>query len=495
MAHVVHNAVVEEAGNQFARALDQAGVAVRDTVVALLANTPEFYAVYRGTTWSGRRLTPLSWRWTADEARYVVENAEARALVADARFGELARDIAGSVPERARFSVGGEIAGFRRFEEIEAQARDPYPKPLAGDIMLYTSGTTGRPKGVKRPFPEQQPPPPMVGRMGKQMIETFTPDQEGQGPHLVCCPLYHVAPVTYSEGALLLGADVVLMETFDAEEFLRLVEFHRVTSTFLVPTQFVRLLRLPRKTRERYDVSSLKLVMHGAAPVSVSVKEQMIEWLGPVLFEFYGGTEGGGVMIDSHNWLLHRGSVGRPRPGLAIHILDDEGRPVPVGTAGAVYFEGEEAPFEYKDDPEKTALARRGNYYTLGDIGRLDEDGYLYLLDRRADIIISGGVNIYPAEIESALLELPFVADCCVVGIPNEEWGEEVRAVVEIDPAHEVADDAIGEAIIAFCREKLAGYQVPRGVDVVASLPRTEAGKLARRTVREPYWEGRDRRI
>lgn len=495
MVHVVHNREVEPAGNRFARALDAEGVGIRDTVVSLLANTPEYYAVYRGATWSGRRLTPLSWRWTAEEARYVVENSEARALVADARFAPVAQEIAEIIPESSRFCVGGTIPGFRSWSEAEAFSAEPHPRPLAGDIMLYTSGTTGRPKGVKRAFPVDEPPPTMIGRMGMQMIEAFTSESDRGGTHLVACPLYHVAPCTYSDGALLLGADVVLMESFDAEEFLELVERHRVTSTFLVPTQFVRLLRLPEKTRQRYDLSSLKLVMHGAAPVSVPVKEQMIDWLGPVLFEFYGGTEGGGVMIDSRDWLAHKGSVGRPRPGLDVHILDDEGKAVSTGEAGNVYFAGEESPFEYKDDPEKTAEARRGSRFTLGDIGRVDNEGYLYLLDRRADIIISGGVNIYPAEIESALLELPSVADCCAIGIPNDEWGEEVRAVIELVAPHDQADAATENTILEHCRLRLAAYQVPRRVDFVERLPRTEAGKLARRRIRDPYWAGRERRI
>ncbi|MED5261833.1 MAG: AMP-binding protein [Myxococcota bacterium] len=495
MAQVVHNRDVEPAGNRFSRALDAEGIGVRDTVVALLANTPEYYAVYRGCTWSGRRLTPLSWRWNLEEARYVVENSEARALVADVRFAKLARGLAEGIPERSRFSVGGSIPGFRPWSDVESLSGAPYPSPLAGDIMLYTSGTTGRPKGVHRPFPNDEPPPTMLGRMGMQMIQAFTSPSSRGGTHLVACPLYHVAPCTYSDGALLLEADVVLMESFDAEEFLSLVEKHRVTSTFLVPTQFVRLLRLPKEVRDRYDLSSLQLIMHGAAPVSVPVKEEMIAWLGPVLFEFYGGTEGGGVMIDSRDWLAHKGSVGRPRPGLEIHILDDDGTPVPVGTPGHIYFAGEESPFEYKDDPEKTAEARRGTRFTLGDIGRIDDEGYLYLLDRRADIIISGGVNIYPAEIESALLELASVSDCCAVGIPNDEWGEEVRVVVEVDGARAPGDRELADAILDHCRQRLAGYQVPRGVDFVEKLPRTETGKLARRTVREPYWAGRDRRI
>ncbi|MFP8873126.1 MAG: AMP-binding protein, partial [Myxococcota bacterium] len=391
MSIVVHNAEVEAEGHRFARALDAAGVPVRATVAALLANTPAYLETYRGSTGSGRRMTPMSWRWTAEEVAYVVENCEAEALVVDARFAGAIADAARSVPAAAKFCVGGEIPGFRPWSDLQQESPEPLSNPLCGDVMLYTSGTTGRPKGVRRPFLPDQPPPTIIGRAGRTMIETFLPPEHRTGAHLVSCPLYHVAPTTYSDGALLLGADVVLMERFDPEDLLRQVERHRVVSTFLVPTQFVRLLRLPEKVRNRYDLSSLRLVMHGAAPVAVEIKRQMIEWLGPILFEFYGGTEGGGVMINSQDWLAHPGSVGRPRPGLEVHILDDQGAPVPTGEAGAVYFLGEDAPFEYKDDAEKTAEAHRGEYYTLGDIGRVDADGFLYLLDRRADVIISGG--------------------------------------------------------------------------------------------------------
>ena len=314
---------------------------------------------------------------------------------------------------------------------------------------------------------------------------------------LLLRPLYHAGPNTYCDGALLLGADAVLMERFDAEAFLAAVEAHRATSTFLVPTHFVRLLRLPQEVRDRYDVSSLELVCHGAAPVSVAVKRAMIEWWGPVLFEFYGGTEGGGNMIGSEEWLRKPGSVGRPRPGQNLKILDDQNVEVPVGQEGMVCYELDDAPFEYKGDPDKTRGSRRGErFFTLGDVGYVDEDGYLFLCDRRADVIISGAVNIYPAQIESVMMELDSIADCCVVGVPNEEWGEEVRGVVQLEPGRSTGDEAEQvEAILSHCRAGLAGYQVPRGIDFVPVLPRTETGKLARRSIREAYWEGQERRV
>jgi len=370
--------------------------------------------------------------------------------------------------------------------------------------MLYTSGTTGRPKGVLRQNTPKGPPPTITAQAGAAMMSAFMPEGARAGIHLAAAPLYHAGPNTYCDGALLLGADLVLMEHFDPEQFLATIERHRATSTFLVPTHFVRLLRLPPEVRSRYDLSSLSLVCHGSAPVSIEVKHAMLDWWGPILYEFYGGTEGGGVQIGPKEWLAKPGSVGRPRPGLELAILDDAGRPVPARSEGRVCFKLDATPFEYKGDPEKTRESRHGDgYFSLGDIGYVDEDGYLFLCDRRSDVIISGGVNLYPAKIESVILGLPFVADCCVVGVPNEEWGEEVRAVVQLcdasvhssEPASDRERTKAAEAIRAACRAKLSGPEVPRSVDFDEALPRTETGKLARRAIRERYWKGKARRI
>ena len=325
MATLLTNPEILTGGNRFANALDGAGLGRRASVAVLLHNTPEYLWAYRGSVWSGRRFTPLSWRWSPDEVRYVVEDCEADAFVVDARCSEAALAAASLVPESARFCVGGEIPGFRPWQEVEAEPCEPLAPPLAGECMLYTSGTTGRPKGVQRGQLPEGPPPSLFGRAGMAMLQAFLPEGDRDSAHLVATPLYHAAPCTYADGAALLGADLVLMERFDAEEFLKLVEQYRVTSTFMVPTQFVRLLHLPAAVRERYDTSSLRLVCHGAAPVALETKRQMIDWLGPVLFEFYGGTEGGGCMISSQEWLTHPGSVGRPRPGVEVHILGDDG--------------------------------------------------------------------------------------------------------------------------------------------------------------------------
>lgn len=496
--HVLRNADALARAARFARALDAAGVPTRGAVAVLLANTPEFIAAYRGSTWSGRRYTPMSSRWTADDVAYVVENCEADAVVVDARYAEVAREATRRIDPSRRFAVGGSIPGFRPWSEVEALPGEPYERPLCGETMLYTSGTTGRPKGVLRQGVPDGPPTTITAQAGAAMLRAFLPEGARDGVHLVSSPLYHSGPNAYCDGALLLGADLVLMERFDPEDFLAAVERHRATSTFLVPTHFVRLLRLPPELRRRYDLSSLSLVCHGSAPVSVEVKRAMIEWWGPILFEFYGGTEGGGVQISSQEWLRKPGSVGRPRAGLELAILDEAGRAVPPKTEGRVCFKLDATPFEYKGDPEKTRESRHGDgYFSLGDIGYVDEDGYLFLCDRRSDVIISGGVNLYPAKIESLILGLPFVADCCVVGAPNDEWGEEVRAVVQLcdGEADEATRAEAAEEIRAACRAKLAGPEVPRQIDFDPALPRTETGKLARREIRARYWAEKGRRI
>ena len=460
----------------------------------LLPNVVEFLWVYRGCAWSGRRLTPMSWRWSIDEAQYVVDNCEADVVVAHARFADTARRAAAAIPDERRIAVGGAIEGFRSYEEFVAGcSTDVLEQPLAGDTMLYTSGTTGRPKGVLRPLAADMPPPSRVGRGGMMMLQTYL-GGEPDRVHLVAAPLYHSGPVSYCEGASLLGADVVLMDGWDAPAFLELVERHAVTSTFVVPIHFVRLLKLTPEARARYDLSSLRLVVHGAAPTAVEVKRKMIDWLGPIVFEFYGGTEGGGISISSTEWLRKPGSVGRPyNPEVQIHVLDNDGKACATGVEGAVYFRQPDA-VTYKDDPQKTRDAHRGDLLTLGDIGYLDDDGYLFLCDRRADVIVSGGVNVYPAQIESVLLDHPAIADCCVVGAPDEEWGEAVCAVLQLRP-ESLLDEAMADDLQRWCRNRLAAYQVPQIFHAVPELPRTETGKMARRAVRASFWSHQSRRI
>ncbi len=481
----IKNNDIQQNANQFARLLDASDVPVRGVVTVLLPNCSEYIYCLRGATWSGRTFTPINWHLKSHDIQYIVENSEACALVVHADFAEVAKSLSAFIPTEARFVVGGKIDGFRPFEDISQFSNSPLMEPLAGSIMMYTSGTTGRPKGVKPATPKTTPPPCSNSTAGSMLLKQFL--QGGHnGAHLVAAPLYHVAPSTYVEGAALLGADVVVMERWDAEEFLRIVEQEKIISTFLVPTHFVRLLRLPDEVRHRYNLSSLQFICHGAAPVSKEIKRQMIDWLGPVLFEFYGGTEGGGISISSQEWLAHPGSVGQPRSDQTVYILNDEGDSCETGIVGNIFFKAPENRFEYKGDPEKTASAYLGDKYTLGDMGYLDEEGYLYLSDRKADTIISGGVNIYPAEIEAAILSHAAVGDCCVVGVSDNEWGERVVAAIQLvddkDPS-----DLLLEAIADHCREAVAGYQQPKQFIFEDSLPRTDTGKLQRRKIRDRY--------
>ncbi len=479
MAMSVNNDDIQRGAQQFARWLDARGIATRAVVAALLPNIPEFLIVLRGSTWSGRSFTPINWHLVEDDIAYILQNSESCAIVLHSDFANLLPIIHQHIPEQHCLLVGDNfsqtLAGFSDAALAE---------PLAGNIMMYTSGTTGRPKGVKPRAMADHPPPCFASQMGSMMLSSSLPDN-ARGNHLVAAPLYHAAPSTYAEGAALLGARLTIMAKWDAEAFLQLVESERIVSTFLVPTQIVRLVQLPDAIKQRYDTRSLQLICHGAAPIAQSIKQQAIDWLGPILFEFYGGTEGGGVSISAQEWLEHPGSVGKPRPGLEVFILDSDGKPCPTGTAGDVYFLSGDASFEYKDDPEKTSDSYRGNKYTLGDIGYLDADGYLYLCDRKADTIISGGVNIYPAQIEAVLLEHPSVHDCCVVGIHDEEWGERVLAVVQLNDRTE--QPSTRNSIQLLCEQRLARFQQPADIVFSDTLPRTEAGKLQRRKVRDQY--------
>ena len=348
--------------------------------------------------------------------------------------------------------------------------------------MLYTSGTTGHPKGVYRKERPAVPPSP----------------EFAEGDVNLCTgPAYHAAPLLIDViTPLVSGVPVVFMDKFDAEHTLALIDKHKVTHCHMVATMFHRLLHLDEAVKAKYDISSIRSVWHGAAPTPVHVKRAMIEWFGPVLNEYYAATEGGGGFnIDSHEWLKKPGSVGRPGPEFDNRILDDEGNDVSQGEVGTIYMRAPEVGrFEYYKDSNKTASSYHGDYFTLGDMGYFDEDGYLFLTGRTAELIISGGVNIYPQEIDSEIMKHPSVLDLCTVGVPNTEWGEEVKTVVQLKPGVE-ASDKLADDLIDFAREHLPGFKVPRSIDFVDDLPRLPTGKIQRRLVRAPYWEGRDKQI
>ncbi|MGW0523191.1 acyl-CoA synthetase [Crossiella sp. NPDC003009] len=481
--------------NRYGRGFQALGLAPGDTVVVLLPNSAELLAVFFAALQTGLYFVPVNWHLVGPEINYIIADSGAKAFVAHERFAGSARAaVEGDpVPERARFAVG-EIDGFRPLAELGAG--EPPGRPVdrvLGSPMLYTSGTTGRPKGVRRPLTGE--PVDEVPARNRLFFALFDLQPHDGHVHLCGSPLYHAAVLSCAVVSVLYGHPVVLMDGWDAEEMLRLIERHRVTHSHVVPTQFHRLLALPAETRAKYDLSSLRKLVHGAAPCPQETKRRMIDWLGPVIVEYYAATEGGGAVIDSAQWLAKPGSVGLPWPGSQVRVLDEQGAEVPVGQPGLVYLQaGAVTTFEYHGDPEKTAANRVGELFTMGDIGYLDADGYLFLCDRRNDMIISGGVNIYPAEIEGELAVHPKVADVAVFGIPHPDWGEEVKAVVQ--PADGVAGDAaLTEELLAWAGTRLAKFKLPRSIDYLDSLPRDPNGKLYKRRLREPYWAGSARNI
>ncbi len=477
--------------NRLARALRAAGLAAGDAIALLCSNRPEFAEVLATAQRAGLRLTPINWHASADEIGYVVDNCEARAFVVDARYGANAAEAARVTPKASvRLAIGGPIAGFDDYElALSGHSGDDLADPVLGGTMLYTSGTTGRPKGVYR----RQLPPARGVAVELPRTAAFAP-----GKDLALCtgPLYHAAPLSINLNTpLTAGVGVVLMDGWDAAETLRLVERHRITHTHMVATMFHRLLALPDDVKRRHDLSSLRHVVHGAAPTPVHVKQAMMDWLGPVLYEYYAATEGGGTFITPQEWLRKPGSVGRPMGDQVIEIRDDAGRALPAGEVGTIWFRAPETGrFEYFKDEAKTSGSYAGDYFTLRDMGYFDADGYLFLTGRTAEVIISGGVNIYPAEVDAALLSHPAVADSATVGAPNEEWGEEVRAVVQLEAGY-APSQALADELVAHCRARLAHFKCPRRVDFDADLPRHETGKIYRRLVRDRYWQGRERKI
>jgi len=460
--------------NRLVRALRRRGLVDGDPVALLCGNRPEFVEVVHACQRGGFRLTPINWHLTADEAGYIVNDCEAKAIIADLERAEMARQARTAAP-LCEVEI---VIGDTYEAALAAESDEPLEETTPGTTMLYTSGTTGRPKGVHRP--------PAAERAAA--VNIFGYDENGGDRHLCTGPLYHAAPLAFSLAMpLAWGAAVVLMESWDAEASLRLIDTHGVTHTHMVPTMFHRLLALPDETRTRYDVSSMKHVLHGAAPCPVPVKRRMIEWLGPIVVEYYAATEGVGSFVDSATWLEHPGTVGKPFLPEQVIIGDDEGTKLPNGEIGLVYIRSPEAMrFTYYKDDAKTASAFRGEYFTLGDVGYMDDEGYLYLTDRSANLIISGGVNIYPAEVDAVLLEHEAVGDVATIGIPDEEWGESVVAVVEVR-AGVSPSPALADELIAFCRERLSHYKCPRRIEFVDVLPRQDNGKIYKRVLRDRF--------
>lgn len=491
--------------NQLARVFRKAGLKPDDNIAMLLVNRPEFLEVYYACMRTGLRVTPINWHLTGDNASYIVGDCEAKVFIADVRCRESAIEALEDNQSQLRLTLaaGGDIEGFEDYDVVIGDQDDSnINDPEIGAQMLYTSGTTGRPKGVWRPrglaaAPASAAAVPDRGQSNTVIRSSEAAAWNSQTDRALCTgPAYHAAPLAFNIVAPIAnGVGTVLMDKWDPEDTLRLIHKYRITHTHMVATMFHRLLSLPDETRRKYDLSSLRYILHGAAPCPVHVKQAMMDWLGPVIYEYYAATEGGGgFFIGPEEWLNKPGSVGKSPAGADNKIVDDEGNELPAGQVGAIYFKAPEVKFEYYKDQKKTAKSYMGDYFTLGDMGYFDKEGYLFLTGRSAETIISGGVNIYPQETDDILLEHPAVADVCTVGVPNEEWGEEVKSVVQLAEDY-YPSDALSEELMAFARERLPGFKTPRTIDFVDDLPRLPSGKIQRRLVREPYWAGRERQI
>jgi acyl-CoA synthetase (AMP-forming)/AMP-acid ligase II len=488
-------AELDETSNQLAHALAALGLGPGDVVAVMLPNSLAWAPVWWGVFRSGMYLTTINWHLTPAEISYILGNSGARVLVTSEQTAEVAAAAAHEHRGVVRLQTGGASApGVLSYEDLVAdQPRSTIARELAGGPMFYSSGTTGRPKGVRSPLPGRHPSD--VSTTSEVLCSAFG---IGDGDRYLCpAPLYHSGPASFSFGCQAVGATAVIMSRFDAQESLRLIQDQKVTVSQWVPTMFQRLLRLPDEVKSAYDLSTHRLALHAAAPCPPWVKRAMIEWWGPILVEYYGSTEVGATVITSKEWLQRPGSVGKLW-GLdtPIAIIDPAtSRPVPAGEQGLVYFEPLPSNrFAYHRDPDRTARAYLGPLATAGDIGYLDNDGYLYLTDRLSNMIISGGVNIYPQEIEHRLGEHPAVFDVAVFGVPDDEFGEQVKGVVQLAPGWNPSEELARE-LVTFCRATLASFKLPASVDFETELPRDDNGKLYKRRLRDRYWAGRPSRL
>jgi long-chain acyl-CoA synthetase len=476
-------------------ALRALGMKRGDAVAAVLPNGSNPMHVYLAALQAGFYYVPINYRLSAPEIAYIIQDADAKVLITHERYASVvgaAADEAG-IPETHRLAHGS-IEGFSSFADaVDPQSTDTPEDRSTGAAMHYTSGTTGKPKGVKRPLADLDPD--LSAELFTFLLGLFGITPGDNNVHLCTSPNYHTAVTTFAGNSLHMKHAVVCMDKWDAEEALRLIERYKCTHTHMVPTQFIRMLQLPEEVRNKYDVSSMKWAIHAAAPCPVDVKRKMLDWWGPVIWEYYAATEGGGTIAPPDEWLKYPGTVGRVWPIAELKVTDDDGNRMPAGEGGTVWMKMGAGDFEYKGDKAKTDSSHDAEgYFTVGDIGYLNSDGYLFLLDRKSDMIIAGGVNIYPAEIEGAIQEHPQVADVAVFGIPDDDMGEQIKAVVE--PAAGVApDDALRASIMDHLAGRLAKFKWPRSIDFSEELPREPTGKLLKRKLRDPYWENRERAI
>jgi long-chain acyl-CoA synthetase len=475
---------LDEQSNRTAHYFRSQGLQHDDVVAYMLDNNAQYHGLAWGAQRSGLRFVCISSRLTQDETDYILENSGAKLLIVSASLADAAVKLTTTID---RYSLGGPVDGYASWEEaVAAMPTTPVADERAGISMLYSSGTTGRPKGVRVPLPED---PALDSTNPLMMLAMGLYGFNADSVYLSPTPLYHAAPLGWSMTVHKIGGTVVVMKKFDEEAVLRFIEQYKVTCGQFVPTHFVRLLKLPEAVRSQYDISTISCAIHAAAPCPVPVKEAMIKWWGPIIEEYYAGTEGNGMtFINSEEWLAHKGSVGTAKLGILHIMAEDNETELPVRSEGGIYFEYPLSKFEYHNDPEKSKAARNSKgWATLGDVGYVDEEGFLYLTDRKSFMIISGGVNIYPQEIENHLITHPKVQDVAVVGGPHEEMGEQVIAVIQPVTMAD-ANDAFRDDLMAYAREKLSGVKIPRQIDFMEQLPRHDTGKLYKRLLRDQYW-------
>jgi long-chain acyl-CoA synthetase len=480
--------------NQITHGLRALGLQPGDGIASVLPNGAAALEVYLAALQAGWYLTPINWHFTVPEIAYIMRDCEAKAVFVHERFeaaGAAAAAEAGIAPG-ARFGYG-DVPGFTPVAALRARQPEATPADrTAGTTMHYTSGTTGRPKGVRRALSGLDPD--VAAELATGLLTFFGITAGPPNAHLISSPNYHTAVTVFGGSALHMGHTLVCMDAWDSEQALALVERYKVTNTHMVPTHFKRMLSLPEPVRGRYDLSSMKWLIHAAAPCPVGIKQAMLDWWGPCVYEYYAATEGGGTIATPEDWKARPGTVGTAWPISEIMIADENGDPCPAGTPGTIYMKMGIGDFAYKDDPEKTAANRLRDFFTVGDIGYLDDGGYLFLCDRKSDMIISGGANIYPAEVEAEIIMHPKVADVAVFGIPDDDWGEQVKAVVQPAPGV-IGDDELAAEILASLDGRLARMKWPKSIDFTDELPRDPSGKLIKRRLRAPYWEGRSTAI
>jgi long-chain acyl-CoA synthetase len=466
-------AELDDRSDRLAAALEGMGAASGGPVAAVLGNRIEFFETSMAAAKLDAPFLPVNWHLKPDEVAYIVADASVGVAVAESAVAGVPTLVAGSAYEAALAGADG------------APLRDRAAGP---SLVFYTSGTTAKPKGiVLEGFCRERM---RMGMDGQIALWRWTADDV----HLLCGPAYHAGPCGWTHTALYVGATTVIMPAWDAREWLRLVDRHRVTRAFMVPAHFIRLLEVPDEERAQYDLSSLRLIVHGAAPCPLPVKRRMIDWLGPLgceIHELYGASEGGATKIGPAEWLEKPGSVGKPWPGIEVRVLDDAGGRLPAGQPGLIYITPMSGRFEYRNDPDKTAEAWRDDAFTVGDIGYLDDDGYLFITDRKSDMVLWGGVNIAPREVEEVLYGHPGVVDCAVFGVPDDRSGERLKAMVEVRAGALVTTDELA----SFVGEQLADYKVPKDWELVDELPRDSTGKVRKRLLRDAHWQDRDTRV